>query len=252
MRHAVFIVLLSIVVGAACGSVPGPEGPIGPQGAQGPPGTISNNGIAAGAVLYSDGTNITGDGAAFYWNDTTNTLVITQGEGIGAAYTALKVRTDAGGDHGYGAHIEIAGNPGGGGTIWRTDGGDNKSWLQIYGGDYSGTSGGQLYLNGIFSTDGDGGGVQVATAITGASFQVLDGVNEAYTTLFSVNSNDGTGTVTVPSLAASSMVATDANSNLVSVVSIPYTVANPASWTGSPPTTIQEALDRIAAALGPI
>lgn len=31
-----------------------------------------------------------------------------------------------------------------------------------------------------------------------------------------------------------------------------YTPADPAAWSGSPPATVQEALDRIAAALGPI
>jgi hypothetical protein len=31
-----------------------------------------------------------------------------------------------------------------------------------------------------------------------------------------------------------------------------YSPAAPADWTGSPPTTLAEALDRIAAALGPI
>lgn len=33
---------------------------------------------------------------------------------------------------------------------------------------------------------------------------------------------------------------------------IPYSAATPADWAGSPPATIAEALDRIAAALGPI
>lgn len=31
-----------------------------------------------------------------------------------------------------------------------------------------------------------------------------------------------------------------------------YTPANATDWTGTPPTTLAEALDRIAAALGPI
>lgn len=31
-----------------------------------------------------------------------------------------------------------------------------------------------------------------------------------------------------------------------------YTANNPADWNGSPPTTVAAALDRIAAALGPI
>lgn len=34
--------------------------------------------------------------------------------------------------------------------------------------------------------------------------------------------------------------------------SLPYEAANAADWSGSAPTTIAEALDRIAAALGPI
>jgi hypothetical protein len=32
----------------------------------------------------------------------------------------------------------------------------------------------------------------------------------------------------------------------------PYAAAAPADWSGSPPRTVGEALDRIAAALGPI
>ena len=38
----------------------------------------------------------------------------------------------------------------------------------------------------------------------------------------------------------------------LSASDIAYTPGNAADWTGSPPATVQEALDRIAAALGPI
>lgn len=39
------------------------------------------------------------------------------------------------------------------------------------------------------------------------------------------------------------------NANLSAV---PYTPASSADWSGSPPANLQEALDRIAAAIGPI
>ena len=42
------------------------------------------------------------------------------------------------------------------------------------------------------------------------------------------------------------------NMSVISVDAAPYTAAVPADWSGSAPTTIKDALDRIAAALGPI
>ena len=209
---------LALLLYALCVEIlacpPGPAGPAGPPGFSVPL-TLTQDG-----VLYSNGAAILSDNETFSWDETTATLSLTQPETVSEPYTVLKVSTDLGGAHGYGAHIEIAGNPGGGGTIFRTDGGLDASWLQLCNGRDC-IRGGQVYINGINSGDGDAGGVQVATAVQGASFQVLDGTQE-YKTLLSVNSDGADGTVTIPSLGASSIVATDASSNLVtrSVASI--------------------------------
>ena len=37
-----------------------------------------------------------------------------------------------------------------------------------------------------------------------------------------------------------------------SLSAVPYTPASSSDWSGSPPTNLQQALDRIAAAIGPI
>lgn len=169
--------------------------------------------IANTAVVYSNGSTITGDATEFTFNDALTNLTVTKPSAQATISTLLTLDSDPSGTHGFGAHLEIAGNPGGGGTIFRTDGGLNKSVLQIYGGGYDGTSGGQIYVNGNNSTSGDAGGVQIATGQTGASIQLL---NTAYGVLLSAN-DVGSGQINIPFLTASQFVATDASKNLISV-----------------------------------
>jgi hypothetical protein len=171
--------------------------------------------VAANSIVYSDGTNLLGDPAQLSWNDASGSMIVAQRE-VTTLSTVLKISSDAGGDHGFGAHLEIAGNPGGGGTIFRTDGGLNNSALQIYGGDYTGTQGGSLYLNGNNSTQGDAGGAQFVLGLqnSGCSFQVLDA---SFNTLISVNPSGSVGQVMIPSLAPSSLVLTDSGQNLITV-----------------------------------
>jgi hypothetical protein len=192
-------------------NVGGSTGPTGPTGSTG---SISSSSIPENAIVYSDGSILTGDAAQLSWIDASGSLIVAQRE-VTTLSTVLKISSDAGGDHGFGAHLEIAGNPGGGGTIFRTDGGLNNSALQIYGGDYTGTQGGSLYLNGNNSTQGDAGGAQFVLGLqnSGCSFQVLDA---SFNTLISVNPSGSVGQVMIPSLTASSLVMSDAGQNLIS------------------------------------
>jgi len=178
------------------------------------------------AVAFSNGggglANLTGDATQFTFVNSETAVTITKPSSQGSLSTLLTLNSDPAGAHGFGAHLAIAGNPGGGGTIWREDGGLYDSWLQLYGGGYDGNSGGQIYVNGINSGDGDAGGVQVVVATsssdpaTASSFQVLGPGGDGYPTYLSVIAAGDSGQVQVPSLLPNSAVATDSNSVLVS------------------------------------
>jgi hypothetical protein len=166
----------------------------------------------AGSVIFAGtgGTNLTQDNANFNWNDSTYTLSITQPSSYSSLSSVLVITSDPSGTHGHGKFLEIAGNPGGGGTIFRTDGGLNKSWLQLYGGDYSGTESGGLYINGNNSTDGDAGGIQTTFGLASSTFDMYDYTQSIL--LFQVNNS---GLLKLPFLGANSAVATDASNELV-------------------------------------
>lgn len=134
--------------------------------------TLSN--LTPGSIPFVGvGGAIVEDNVNFKWVTATGQMHITQPE-IMAALPALTITVDVGGLHGNGGHIAIDGNPGGGGTIYRTDGGLNKSQLQLYGGDLTGTTGGGVYINGNNSTEGDAGGIQTTFGLTTSTFQLVD------------------------------------------------------------------------------
>jgi hypothetical protein len=199
-------------------NVGGTTGASGSTGATGATGANSFTG-ATGAVIFSNGSELVGDSTNFNWNDANGALLVNQPSSVSSLNTVLKVISDPSGAHGHGAHLEIAGNPAGGGTIFRTDGGFNNSALQIYGGDYSGTQGGSLYLNGNNSTSGDAGGAQFVLGLASniCAFQVLDPSDNV---LISVNPSGSVGQVMIPSLNASSIVLTDSGQNLVSTATL--------------------------------
>lgn len=214
-------------------------------------GGTGSSSFALGSIVYSNGTALTENNANLNWNDADGSLTIVQPSTVLTLNNVLTVTSDPSGSHGHGNHIAIDGNPSGGGTIFRTDGGLNSSWLQLYGGDSSGANSGQIYINGNNSTDGDAGGVQLVVGLVGAAFQILD---PSYNTLFGVTcSATSAGTINCPILTASEMVVTDSSSNLVSLAysDIPYTPAVPGNWTVVP-TSIAQALDMIAAKLSPV
>jgi len=256
----------------------GPQGAQGSQGAQGVPGEGISGQVTATAVVFSNGVNLTGNANEFSFIDATSSVTITKPSSQASLSTLLTLNSDPVGDHGFGSHLAIAGNPGGGGTIWREDGGLYDSWLQLFGGGYDGNSGGQIYVNGINSGDGDAGGVQIALATAAAdpavasSFQVLGPAN-SYPVYLSVNAVGSSGQVQVPSLSPNTAVATDANSVLISslttTVELNYVhgvtsgiqaqltaladstnihYSNTASFTVDP-GNVHAALDRIAAAV---
>lgn len=47
-------------------------------------------------------------------------------------------------------------------------------------------------------------------------------------------------------------VSLDVDSLTSSLSAVPYSPGNPSDWSGTPPANLQAALDRIAAAIGPI
>ncbi len=232
LHHAILVLTLSLLAHAQPHRGPrgyqGFQGPAGPQGSTGPPGPqgVPGEGISghvtATAVIYSNGVNLTGDASEFAFVDATSSLTITKPSTQTSLSTLLRLNSDPSGAHGFGAHLSIAGNPGGGGTIYRDDGGLYDSWLQLYGGGYDGNSGGQIYINGIHSGGGDAGGVQVVVATANpdpsiaSSFQVFGPSAIGYPLYLSVNAVGTNGQVQVPSLSPNMAVATDANAVLIS------------------------------------
>lgn len=198
------------------GNFPGFTGSIGATGSTGATGPAGAGFTGAtGAVIFSDGSSLVGDASNFNWNNNNGSLIINQPSSVSSLQTVLTVISDPIGSHGHGAHISIGGNPAGGGTIFREDGGLNSSVLQIYGGDYTGTQGGSLYLNGNNSTSGDAGGCQIVLGnnLSGTSFQVLD---QSDNVLISINPSGSVGQVMIPSLTPSQLVLTDSGQNLIS------------------------------------
>ena len=211
----------------------GPTGQngVGNTGPTGPAGPITS--VAANAVLFSTGTGIAGDATEFVFNDTNTNVTITKPSSQGVISTLLTLNSDPSGAHGFGAHLELAGNVAGGATIFRTDGGLNNSALQIYGGGYNGLGGGAIYVNGNNSTSGGAGAVQIVCGLTGltgtnpqTAFQVYD---SNFNNLINVQANGTAGLVQIPSIAANSYVGTDANHNLISLTG----VMGPTGYTGS-------------------
>ena len=198
----------------------GPKGDTGPQGATG----ANGNGLTGltGAVLYASGAGITGDTSRFTFNDNLTNVTITKPSSEGTISTLLTLNSDPSGSHGFGAHLSISGNPAGGGTIFREDGGLNSSILQIYGGDYTGTQSSQIYLNGNNSSEsGDPGSCQIVVGYnnigsTGANFQVL-AQQPSYNPMLTITDNNSNGIINIPSLTANQFVGTDSNKNLISV-----------------------------------
>lgn len=176
--------------------------------------TLSSSGASgpftAGSIIFSNGTKLTQDNANLFWDETNKTLEIAQPSIAGSPVPVVTITSDVTGSHGHGLHLEINGNPGGGGTIYRTDGGLNDSWLQLYGGDSSGTNSGGLYINGNNSTGGDAGGVQTTFGLTSSSFQMYD--NTQSVLLFQLNNS---GVLQLPKLTANSYIGTDGSSNIV-------------------------------------
>lgn len=125
--------------------------------------------LSAGSILFSDGATISQDNSNLNWSDLNGQMTIVQPSSVSGAYPTLLVTQDPGGSHGHGRMIDVDGNPGGGGWIYRTDGGSNRSWIEILGGsDDSGATGGQIYVNGVNSTGGDAGGVQFGLGYSGS------------------------------------------------------------------------------------
>jgi hypothetical protein len=181
-------------------------------------GGTGSTSYSANSIIYSNGTILTQDNSNFTWTDSTYTLNITQPSSLATLESVLVITSDPAGSKGHGNHIEIAGNPGGGGTIFRTDGGLNKSVLQLYGGDSTGTTGGALYLNGNNSTGGDAGGVQSTFGLSTSTFDMYD--NTQSILLFQVNNS---GVLKLPMLAPNSAIGTDASSNIITIPSNTFT-----------------------------
>ena len=204
-----------------------------------------------GDVSYTFNNDLECDNA-LNWNHAHASLSITQPVTVGTPYTVMQLTSGATGAHGYGAHLELAGNPGGGATIFRTDGGHQNSWIQMCGGNATCATGGQIYANGnnVNSQHGPPGSVQIASGHVNSAIQFMDGAHD-YTVMMSINTNGGTGLVNIPSLAASSMVVTDNNQNLATIprtaANIHYRASTPTNWKAAPPITVQAALDRLAA-----
>jgi hypothetical protein len=232
-----------IVTGTYTGpGIPGPPGPPGP--------TVT---IPPTSVAFGDSSShVTGDATQLSWNESNPSLTVTLPSSNPTLSALLVLNSDPSGDHGFGSHISLKGNPAGGATISRDDGGANNSFVQIYGGDYSGTTGGQIYLNGNNSSEsGDPGAVQVAMGMNGTNIQLL-GPPPNYPIYFAVNDTGGSvGNISCPQLTPNMYVGTDGSSNLVSV-GLSYTPAAVMNWNGSAPTSVQNALDRVAAQIGPI
>ena len=202
--------------------------------------TSTNSGsvlISGGAGIAKSlfvGSDITFNGnlysANFIYVDNPTNLTITKPSSQGTNSSAVvTINSDPGGVHGFGNHLALKGNPAGGATIFRDDGGLNNSALQIYGGDSSGTNSGQIYINGnnSVSDTGCGGCVQVVTGYDninhhGSDFEVL-GQQPAYNNLFTVTDNGTTGIVNIPSLTASQVVVTDASQNLTTTMTPTFT-----------------------------
>jgi hypothetical protein len=169
--------------------------------------------FTAGSVIFSNGTKLTQDNANFNWNDSTYTLSIMQPSSLLTVDTVLKVTSDPSGSHGHGNHLELAGNPGGGATIFRTDGGLNESWIQIFGGGTS-TLGGAIYLNGNNSTGGGTGGVQTTFGLNTSSFQMYDYTESIL--LFQLNNS---GVLQLPMITTYSALASDGSGNVTPISS---------------------------------
>lgn len=203
-------------------------------------GTGNAGPFTTGSILYSNGTIITQDNVNLNWNDTVKTFTVIQPSSVATLNTVLYVESDPAGVHGHGNHIEIAGNPGGGGTIFRTDGGLNKSVLQLYGGDYTGTTGGGLYLNGNNSTSGDAGGVQTTFGLSTSTFDMYDYTQSIL--LFQVNN---TGVLKLPGVTASRALATDASNNVVASA----TTATELSYVSGVTSSIQAQINALSGGL---
>lgn len=174
-------------------------------------GGTGSTSFAAGSVIFSNGTALTEDNANLNWNDANGTFSVMQPSTVLTEQPVVVITSDPSGAHGHGDHLRLAGNPAGGATISRDDGGSNLSFIQITGGDYSLTGGGTIYLNGNNSTEsGLPGGVQFTLGVSSASYQMYD--NTQSILLFQVNN---AGVLQLPLLGANSYIGTDASSNIV-------------------------------------
>jgi hypothetical protein len=180
-----------------------------------------------GSVIFAGATGaLAQDNSNFFWDDTNHGLKIEKPSSDASSSTVLTVTSDPSGTHGFGHNIAIDGNPGGGGWIFRTDGGLNKSWIEILGGPTDdGTTGGQIYVNGVNSTDGDAGGVQFGLGYSGSGplpqYDFYD-----YTVSSLLFSISNAGVVNVPQITASNVVGTDASHNLTPVGQLSSTDAS--------------------------
>jgi hypothetical protein len=221
------------VDGVPLADVTGQTGPTGAMGPTGATGTISGLTGPTGGIIYSNGTGgVISANNAIYSENLTN-LTITKPSSEGTISSLLTLDSDPSGSHGFGAHLELSGNVGGGASIFRSDNGAYNSFIQIFGADYAGLSGAALYLNGNSSVEsGLAGGFQCGLGFnnvgnTGAMFQVV-GVQPNYNVLFSV-ADVNAGVVNIPGLSANMYLATDANKNLISVAGITGATGNTGS-----------------------
>jgi hypothetical protein len=212
------------------------------------PGTYS---ISPTAVLYANSAGApTGDSTSFYWNDSTQTLGIKKtGSNSGPCLTVGNVSL---GVYGYVGVIAGGGFPigifgeGGDGLSF---GSNNIEHMRL---NTSGNLGINTTAPGAL-LDLNSNSTSIPTArITGVASQtslLLSVLNSSLSTVLSVSP---TGTINMSGLTASRVVTTDASSNLTTSTpgGLSYTPGNSADWVAPPPTTIQQALDRIAAAVG--
>ena len=195
-------------------------------------GGTGSSSFSSGSVIYSNGTILTQDNANFNWNDTNYTLAITQPSTLATLESVLIVTSDPSGSHGHGNHIQIAGNPNGGGTIFRTGTVANDSWIQITGGDHTTTGGGTIYLNGnAASESGAEGCVQTTFGLSTSSFQMYDYTQSSL--LFQLNN---AGILQLPNLNANSALSTDASHNVTAIASATAGYVLTSNGAGSAPT----------------
>lgn len=198
--------------------------------------TVAATGVTgtftAGSVIFSNGTKLTQDNANLNWNDSNYTLSVTQPSSLASLESVLVVTSDPSGSHGHGNHIQIAGNPNGGGTIFRTGTVANDSWIQMTGGGYNCTGGGTIYVNGnAASESGAEGCVQTTFGLSTSSFQMYDYTQN--TLLFQLNNS---GVLQLPLLTTYSVLATDGSHNVTPVASSTAGYVLTSNGSGSAPT----------------